>query len=119
MQEILARFEQLFSHIKEYVDNRITTIKLSIAEKVSKLIAGLLAAMVAIFFILLFVVFAGVGLAYIIAKWTGEVYAGFLIVGFLFLLLGIIIWFAKEKLLRIAIMNVIIKAIFSDKDDEV
>jgi hypothetical protein len=35
------------------------------------------------------------------------------------LLVGLIIWGAKEKLLRLPIMNAIIKKIFDKKDEEV
>jgi hypothetical protein len=119
MENMFTKIEELISHIKEYADNRITNVKLSIAEKTSKLIAGLLAAIVVIFVLFFFVVFASIGLAYILSAWIGKMYAGFFIVAGLYLLAGIIIWIGKEKILRLPIMNAMIKKMFDKEDGEI
>ena len=118
MEKVFARVEELADHIKEYVNIRIDAVKLSTAEKTSKAIAGALAFVVAIQLLALFAVFASIALAYAFAEWTGKMYWGFLIVAGIYLLLGIIIWLAKEKLLHIPIMNALLRQMHTGKKED-
>jgi hypothetical protein len=89
--------EDLAVHVKEYMNNRIASVKLSAAEKSSKMLANLI-AMAAVLLVFLFViVFASIALAYALAKLTGELYWVFLIVAGIYLLLGSLVWVLKEK----------------------
>lgn len=118
MEKTFAKVEELADTVKEYVNNRIESAKLTAAEKssavVSVLIAGLIIAAIFTFFI----VFAGVALALVLGEWIGTTWAGFLIVAGIYLLLGIIIWAARDKLIRLPIMNALIKQLFREDDEE-
>ncbi len=118
MKKIFSRAEELAGHVKEYADNRIHAVKLSVAEKVSKIIANIIARAITLFIIFLFVVFASIALAIVIGEWTGELYWGFLIIAALYLFAGIILWLAKERILRLPIMNSLLKQFFSDSENE-
>jgi protein-S-isoprenylcysteine O-methyltransferase Ste14 len=118
MEKVFARVEELAGHIKEYVNIRIDAVKLHTAEKTSKAIAGALAFVVVIQLLALFAVFASIALAFAFAEWTGKIYWGFLIVAGIYLLLGVIIWLAKEQLLRIPIMNALLRQMHAGKTEE-
>lgn len=118
MEKVFARVEELADHIKEYVNIRIDAVKLHTAEKTSKAIAGALAFVVVIQLLALFAVFASIALAFAFAAWTGQVYWGFLIVAGIYLLLGVIIWLAKERLLRIPIMNALLRQMHAGKNED-
>lgn len=119
LKEEFKKAEEMAGHFKAYVNNKIAQVKLSIAEKVSKIVALLIAGMFVLFVFLLFIVFGSVAVALAIGAWLGKMWLGFLIVAFIYLLLGFITWMAKEKLLRIPIMNAIIRQLFSnDENDE-
>ncbi len=118
MENVFARVEELAGHIREYVNVRIDAAKLSTAEKTSKAIAGALAFVVVVQFLILFLIFASFALAYAFAALTGKLYWGFLIVAGIYLLLGIIIWTAKEKLLRIPLMNFMLRQMNAGNKDE-
>lgn len=118
MEKVFARVEELADHIKEYVNTRIDAVKLHTAEKTSKAIAGALAFVVVIQLLALFAVFASIALAFAFAAWTGQVYWGFLIVAGIYLLLGVIIWLAKERLLRIPIMNALLRQMHAGKNED-
>ncbi len=119
METLFTRIEELTGHFKEYVDNRIAVVKLRFAEKASAVVAGLLASLAVVFIFVCFIVFASVALAFVLSALIGKMYAGFLIVAGLYLLAAIIIWWGKEKLLRLPIMNAIIQKIFDkEKEDE-
>ena len=57
MERTFNKAEDLADHIKEYVNARIDSIKLSVAEKVSAVLANILAGLVVAFVFLLFVMY--------------------------------------------------------------
>lgn len=118
MEHSFAKAEELAAHVKEYFNNRISSVKLSAAEKSSKLAANILAALVACTVLVFFVLFASVALAFVFAGLTGEYYLGFLIVSGFYLLIGIVTWFARERLLRLPIMNSILQQLFKDEEED-
>ena len=117
MEKTFAKVEEMAEHVKEYVNNHITSAKLSVAEKTSGVLANIIALAVALLVFVFFIVFASVALALVFAKLTGEYYWGFLIVAGIYLLMGILVWTMREKLLRLPIMNAILKQLFKDEED--
>lgn len=118
MEKTFSKVEELVGHVKDYVDNQIDTVKLSAAEKISKLLAGFISLAVSLLVLGLFILFASFALALAFGKLTGEWYWGFLIVAGFYLLLGIFIWMAREKLLRLPILNVLLKQLFNKADEK-
>jgi len=64
-----------------------------------------------------FIIFMSMGAAYALSDMIGETYTGFLIVGAIWLLIAIVIWISKEKILRIPIMNKMLHQMFKDEKD--
>ncbi len=118
MEKTFETIEHLTAQIKEYADNHIASVKLSAAEKSSKVIASIIAIMIVILVLFGFVLFASIALAYAFAKLTGEFYWGFLIVAFIYLIIGSIIWAKRERFLRLPIMNAMLKQLFESDNDE-
>lgn len=115
MKGIFSKIEELAGNAKEYINTQIDLIKLTAAEKISSVLAGFIAgAIVAMVFIFV-LVFGGIAAAYALSAWIGFPYAGFLIVAGFYLLLGIIIWMTKERVIRIPIMKSIIRELFKNK----
>jgi integral membrane sensor domain MASE1 len=119
MEKAFGKIEEMVETLKEYVDTRIEIVKLKTAAKGSAIIANLVAAIIASVFILIFIIIVSIGLAVWLGAWLGNPWLGFLIVGVLHLLIAIIMWKIREKLIRIPVMNSIIKQLFHlKKDDE-
>lgn len=119
MEKTFARVEELADTIKEYVNTRIESVKLSAAEKSSAVVANVLAGIIVAIVFLFFIVFASVALAFGLGEWIGKTWAGFLIVAGLYLLIGIIVWAARGKLIRLPLMNAMIQQLFKkDEEDE-
>ena len=114
LQEEFKKAEDLAMHLKAYVQIEIELFKLTIAEKLSKIIANFLAAMVVIGVLLLFILFVSIALAFLIGEWLEKMSAGFFIVSILYLLIGVISWYAREKLIRIPILNTILSQLFTN-----
>jgi hypothetical protein len=61
---------------------------------------------------------ASIALSIVLGEWIGKIWAGFLVVACFNLLIGIIIWFAREKLIRVPVMNALIQQLFKyDEED--
>ncbi len=118
MEKTFAKVEEMAEHVKEYVNNHISSAKISVAEKTSGMLANIIALAVALTVFLFFIIFSSVALAFVFAKLTGEYYWGFLIVAGIYLLIGILVWATREKLLRMPIMNSILKQLFKEEEDD-
>ena len=64
---------------------------------------------------LFFLFFASTGLALFLSATIGKSYSGFLIVAVLYLILGLIVWYGRAKLIQVPIMNSIIKRLFANE----
>ena len=118
MEKTFEKVEELVVHVKQYMNNRIDTVKLNTAEKGSKLMANMITMAVSILIFGLFLLFISLALALAIGKATGELYWGFLIVSGIYLLLGILVTVLREKLLRMPILNALLKQLFKGEDEE-
>ena len=118
MEKAFAKAEELAGTIKEYVDTTIESAKLNAIEKSSALIANTMAGAIATVVFILFMVFAGIALAFGLSEWLGKPWARFLIVSGLYLLLVIVVWLAKERLIRFPIMNAFIRQLLNTPEDE-
>ena len=118
MEKTFARVEELTDTIKEYITTRIESVKLNAAEKTSAVMANLLAGLIVAFVFLCFILFASVALSFGLGEWIGKTWAGFLIVAGLYLLLGIVVWAARGKMIRLPFMNAMIRQLSGNEDKE-
>jgi hypothetical protein len=118
MEKVFAKAEDLADSLKEYVNLRIASLKLTTAEKTSAVIANIIAGAVAVMVLVLFVLFASVALAIGLGTWLESMWAGFLIVAGLYLLMGMVVWAARGKLIRLPVMHAIIQQLFTHNDDD-
>ena len=118
MSEEFNKFESLADQLKAYVNTRVSQAKLSFAEKVSNLAATIIAMLMSALVFFLFITLLCVAMSLLIGQWLGSLWLGFLIVSGLVLLLGLIIWLAKDRIFRIPIMNALIEAMFENEEED-
>jgi hypothetical protein len=118
MKETLAKVEEMIGTVREYVNIRIESVKLDIAEICSDIISSAIAVFIAAAMFLFFILFASIALSVILNEYTGSSWSGFLIVGCLHLLLATIVWIAREKLIRMPLMNALIKKLFRHHEED-
>ena len=109
--------ESLVDEAKEYLNTRLAQLKLSFAEKTSKIAALMIAVVMSALVFFLFMVLISVAAAIAIGKWLENYWLGFLVIAGVILVGGLILWLAKDRLLRIPVMNALIKVMFH-KDEE-
>jgi hypothetical protein len=118
VEKTFAKVEEMAETMKTYFNTRLDRIKLSAAEKSSGVLANLIAAFLVLIVFLFFIVFASISLAIGLGFWIGSMWAGFLIVAGVYLFLGIIVWAAKQKIIRLPIMNAIIQQLFTNDEED-
>ena len=118
MEKSFAHLEELAGSVKEYIHTRIELVKLQAAEKTSSVIANMVAGLVAAMIFLLVALLLSVALSLLIGAAIGKMWAGFAIVAGFYLLIGIIVWMARGKLIRIPVMNALIRQLFSTDEED-
>ena len=117
MAQDINNAETFVDQVKEYVNTRLAQLKLSFAEKTSKVVAIMIAAVMLALVFFLFLVLACVAAAIALGQWLESFWLGFLVMASIVLLARFILWISKDRLIRRPIMNALINAMF-DKDDE-
>lgn len=112
---IKETLENLRITAKDYFETQIALVKLQAAEKISSAASAIIAYLVLSVFLLFFLLFGSFALAYFLSEWIGRPFAGFLIVGGLYLLTGMSIFFGRERILRRPILNALIRQWFLEK----
>lgn len=120
MEDTFTKAEELVSEVKEYINVKLDALKLTVAEKISRIAAVIIAGAVVAVAILFFVIFLSIALGYLLGEIFNSIWLGFLTVAGLYLLIGLIIWSGKRKLIQIPIMNSILAqwSLKEEEDDE-
>lgn len=117
-------FEDIVLEARTYLETRVEYTRLFLVKRASKVFADLITNVVVIFFFTLAFLFGTVTLALFLSDLLHSFTAGFGTVALLYLLLAIIVFFAKDKFIEKAIVNFTIKKYFKklqeeeDEDDE-
>ena len=117
MNETFEKVDGLTQHVKDYINTKIEITKLRLAEKTSQVVGNVIAILIVAVLFLFVVVFGSLSGAWALSDMIGKTYAGVLIVAGFYLLLGIIVWVARGRLIRFPVMNALIKMLHK-KDDE-
>ncbi len=115
LQEEFKKVEELALQIKAYIQTEIELIKLLFADKLSKILSNFLAIMVLIWLLLIGILFASLSLAFLIGERLGKMSTGFIIVSLIYLLLAVVIWYLRERIIRIPILNGILSQLFDSQ----
>ena len=118
MDQDFKNAETFVDQVKEYVNIRLAQLKLSFAEKTSKVMAIMIAAVMSALVFFLFLLLICIAGAIAIGQWLESFWLGFVVVGGIVLIVGLILWIFKDGIIRRPIMNALIKAMFDKEKDE-
>ena len=104
--------------VKEYVNTRLAQLKLLFAEKTSKVMSVMIAVVISALVFFLFLVLICIAGAIILGQWLESFWLGFVIVGGIVFVVGLILWIFKDRLIRQPIMNALINVMFDKEEDE-
>jgi len=109
MEEKTSIFENLLDRATDYGLTSYELAKLKIIDKVSDSVSVLIPNCIAFLFLISFLLFFNIGLAFWLGEIFGKVYLGFAIVAAFYGLLGIIFHFLLRRWIKGLISNFIIK----------
>jgi ABC-type uncharacterized transport system fused permease/ATPase subunit len=112
MEDTFAKADELAKNVKEYVDTRLSLLKLEVAEKSSSIISSIISKIIVGLVFFISILFLSISLAIFIGTFSGQMYLGFLIVSGIYIFIGMLFWILRDKLIRIPIMNTILKQLF-------
>ena len=118
MDEDFNNAETFADQVKEYVNTRLAQLKISFAEKTSKVVSIMIAFVMLALVFFLFLVLISMAGAIAIGQWVESFWLGFVVVGGIVLIVGLILWIFKDGIIRRPIMNALIKAMFDKEEDE-
>ncbi|MEO6820757.1 MAG: phage holin family protein [Ginsengibacter sp.] len=111
MENQPTNVEELFEKVKDYAETRIDLFKLKTVNKVSGFLSNLITTILLVSLLFLVLIFLFIGLALLIGSWIGQAYFGFLIMAALFIIIGLVLYSVKGKILKTPISNSLIKSL--------
>src|SRR5689334_19210813 len=111
--EFFTKMKELIDSAKMYVDLKLRELKLEMAERVSTIVADITAGIMLLLFGIMFVFFIGVWAALFLNRLLTSGHLGFLIVGCAWLIAGLIIFAARNHLIRRPVRDRIIEKVMS------
>jgi hypothetical protein len=105
----LTNVEELFYKLKDYGDTRLDLFKLKGINKVSGFLSTLIVSVVLVVLLFLVLICISIGLALLIGSWLGHSYWGFFIIGAIYIIIGLVLFSGRNKMIKEPVSNLLIK----------
>ncbi len=109
MESKPTNVEDLFQKVKDYADVRLNLFKLKSINKVSSFMSVFATLFILVILFTTILVCVTVGLALLLGEWMGKLYLGFFIVGGIYLIIGLILYLMRDKLIKTKVSDQLIK----------
>lgn len=117
-QNLSENFTGISDNVKAYIRLKTDFLKLTLTEKLSLIISALLVSII-LFLVFLFIsMFVSLAFIFWFRDHAGPLYAGALIVAGFYLLIGIIIFFMRNKLFIDPLVAQITKILLEEEDEK-
>ena len=107
-----GKIEELTDSLKGYINTNIELIKHQAVERTTVIVADLVTNAMVGLFLLLFVFFISLWACFYLSSLFGNNYTGIAIVAGFYLLLGVILYMVRKKMVIKPLRNIIIRNIF-------
>ncbi len=101
--------EELFYKLKDYGETSLDLLKLKAINKVSGFTSTLIVSIILIVLLFLILICISAGFALLIGVWLGNAYWGFFIMAVLYIIIGLVLFASRKKILKEPISNKFIK----------
>ena len=113
MENESTNVEELFQKLRDYADTRLDLFKLKSINKVSGFMSSVIYILILVILLSIVLLCITIGVALLIGASIGNVYYGFFIVGGIYIIIGLILYSLREKLIKIPLINKLIKELIS------
>lgn len=110
--------EELTDHLKDYIQTNIDIVRLDASGRLAKLSSTVISSVVIGFIINLFIICISIGAGFYFGTLLGNTFTGFFIVAGIYLLLFLILYFYRKKLLINPIRNAIVGTLLEEDKSE-
>lgn len=114
MENKQTTVEELYYKLKEYADLRLDLLKLKGIKKASDFFSTLTVIIVLLTLVFLVIFCITIAIALLLGEWLGHSYYGFLIMGGLYIIIGLILYSGRDKFLKLSISDKLIKELLKD-----
>jgi len=113
-----GKIHKLVDSAGNYIESSIDILKLQTADRISKILASVISDCLMIMVVFMCILFVSLGLAFFLADMIGSTYAGFMMTGGIYLLIGFILLMMKSNGMEKFFRNRIIQKMFDEKDND-
>ncbi|NQZ76129.1 MAG: phage holin family protein [Ekhidna sp.] len=115
----MATAKKVIDNLIEFIEIKTEQIKLKIISRIAKMLSGIIAFSLLVFFTLFFVLFLSFALAQLINYWMDSIFWGYLVVSSFYLLVMVIVFIlVKTRRLQRGIENFILRLEEAKHDQE-
>lgn len=107
--EIKNKAEKLIGFIREYLETRLNLATLTVREKLSEVLSSIVSVFIVGLFLVFVFLFAGIGTALWLGDYFNSMSLGFFCVTGLYALIGLLLFFNREKWIKDPVADSIIK----------
>lgn len=109
MENDPTTIEELYYKLKDYGETTVDLLKLKAINKVSGVSSSIITSIILLVLLFLVLICLSIGFALLIGVWLGHAYWGFFIMSALYIIIGLILFGARKKILKEPISNKLIK----------
>jgi len=106
------KLEELTENLKSYINTNLELIKYQAIERSTVIIADMLSTLLVGLFLLFFLFFISLWACFYVSAYMGDHYSGIAVVAGFYLLIGLILYMVRKKLLIKPFRNKIVSNIF-------
>lgn len=116
METFAKNKDLLFDKVEKYANTSIDILKLNAVEKSADVLSSLTSSIVVFIIFAMFTLFVNIGVSLFIGKMLEEYYLGFLIVSIFYLIVGLLVYYNRTKLMKTPLSNMIIVKLLNKID---
>ena len=105
----------LYEKAKTYTETSLELLALNMVDKTADLLSSLTSRFLIAMAVAMFTLFINIGISLFIGKQLKEYYLGFLIVSAFYLLIAVVLYALKDKLIKTPVSNLIIVKLLKSK----
>lgn len=106
----------ILSKIESYIKTSLDIVKLQTIDRTADILSSFVSGIVLLMIVGTFLLSLNIGLSLWIGKLLGESFLGFLLISFLYLIIGIVVWFLRERTIEEPVSKHLLKRLLKNTD---
>ena len=117
METTAASAEKIFDKVEQYAKTNLKILELKTVAKSADVFSSLTSVLALIVVVTIFFVVLSIGLSFYIGRYLPEDYYGFFIISSAYLLIFLLLYFNKNRWLKLPFKNLIISLLLNNEED--